>query len=135
MGQYTTVNGPVRGVPVTLKASGAEGTSTNGPAVPTGSEPGALYVEVNVTAASGTSPTLTVAIQGSMDGTNWFTIGTIGANGYSSTPLGTAPSNFTTTAGPIRAIFHAPMYVRYSSTIGGTGSPSFTYSVTGTVGL
>lgn len=134
MGQYTTSTGPVRGQAITLKAAGAETASTAGAAVPTGSESGSLYLEVNVTAASGTSPTMTVKIEGSMDGTNWFTLGTVGANGYNVGAIGTAPSNFTTTAGPIRAIYDAPMYVRSSSTIGGT-TPSFNYTVTGTVGL
>lgn len=132
---YTTVNGTVRGTPVILKASGAETASTVGAAVATGPDSGSLYVEVNVTAASGTTPTLTVKIEGSLDGTNWFTLGVIGANGYNVGAVGvTAPTNFTTTAGPIRAIYDAPTYVRYNSTVGGT-TPSFTYSVTGTAGL
>lgn len=134
MAQYASGSGVVRGTPITLKASGAETASTNGGAVATGPDSGSLYVEVNVTAASGTTPTLTVAIQGSMDGTNWFTLGTIGANGYNTGAVGvTAPSNFTGVAGPVRAYYDMPQYVRYSSTIGGT-TPSFTYTVTGVAG-
>jgi hypothetical protein len=38
-------------------------------------ESGVVYVQVDVTAASGTTPTLTVVIEGSNDGTNWFQLG------------------------------------------------------------
>jgi len=135
MAQYASGSGVVRGTPITLKASGAETASTVGGAVATGPDSGSLYLEVNVTASAGTSPTLLVKIEGSIDGTNWFTLGNIGANGYNSGSVnGTAPTNFTTTAGPIRAIFDLPQYVRYNSTIGGSAGQSFTYSVTGVAG-
>lgn len=131
---YSTSTGVVRGTPVVLKASAAEIASTVGPAVPTGPDSGSLFLNVAITAASGTSPTMTVKIEGSMDGTTWFTLGVVGANGYNVGSVGvTAPSNFTTTTS-VLAIYDAPQYVRYNSTVGGT-TPSFTYSVTGTSGL
>lgn len=133
MAQYSTSSGPVRGAPIVLKASGAEAASTVGGAVATGPDSGALFLNVNVTAASGGTTTMTVKIEGSMDGTNWFTLGVVGANGYNVGSVGvTAPSNFTGAASTL-AIYDAPMYVRYNSTIG--AGATFTYSVTGTVGF
>jgi hypothetical protein len=115
-----------RGRSVALRPSAAETASTTGPTLETG-DAGAVYVQVDVTAASGTSPTLTVVVEGSNDNTTWFTLGTLGANGYAVGPLATAPANF---AGPgsTRAMFPAPQFVRTRSVIGGT-SPSFTYQV------
>lgn len=113
---------------VTLKSSGAETSSTNGSTVELG-DAGSLSFVVNVTAVSGTSPTLSIVIQGSDDGTNWHTLAKVGSDGYSLGSLGAAVANFTAT-GTVRGTCPAARYVRYSSTIGGT-SPSFTYSITG----
>lgn len=124
------VNGRmVRGTQLVLKASAAETASTNGGAVDTGFDGGSLYVQVDITAASGTTPTLLVGVQGSQDGTNWVTLGSIGLNGYVHGTAVTAPTNFTTTAAGQRAVFPRPQFVRYTSTISGT-TPSFTYKVT-----
>lgn len=134
MAQYSTSGGPVRGSQITLKASGAEAASTVGPAVSTGPDSGSLFLNVNVASGSGGTTTLLVKIEGSMDGTNWFTLGTVGANGYNVGSVGvTAPTNFTGAAANTLAIYDAPMYVRYNSTVG--AGATFTYSVTGTVGL
>jgi hypothetical protein len=89
-------------------------------------------VTVAVTAASGTTPTMTVVVEGSNDATTWFELGTIGANGYRAGSIGTAPSNFTTTA-TSRGAFPAVQYLRTRSVIGGT-TPSFTYSVSAEMG-
>jgi hypothetical protein len=113
---------------VTLKASGAETTSTTGPALELG-DARALSFVVAVTAASGTSPTLSVVIEGSDDGTNWHTLATVGSNGYAVGSVGSTPSNFTGAA-TVRGTCPAARYVRYRSVIGGS-SPSFTFSVTG----
>ncbi|MFF8831380.1 hypothetical protein [Streptomyces sp. NPDC015131] len=110
-----------------LKASGAETSSTTGTAMELG-DAGSLVVTVDVTAASGTTPTMVVDIEGSADGSNWFPLGQFGANGYRSGSVGTAPSNFTAAATTRGAVTGAP-YVRHKSTIGGT-TPSFTYSIT-----
>lgn len=117
----------VNGKSLTLKSSAAQTASTVGSAVKA-DRGGSLLVTVAVTAASGTTPTMTVAIQGSVDNSTWVTLGTVGANGYNagSTAV-TAPSNLTTSA-TVRAVVPAMPYVRYSSTIAGT-TPSFTYSV------
>lgn len=130
MNQYATSAGMRRGSVVTLKASGAQTATTTGGAVDGGGGSVAT-VTVNVTAKAGTSPTLVVAIQGSADGTNWATLGTIGSDGYS-VGNGTAPANFTD-VGTTRAVYAAPQFLRYVSTIGGSAGQSFTYSVTAAV--
>jgi hypothetical protein len=128
---YGTASHTNRGKQYKLKASGAETASTTGHALNTGNESGSLFVTVKVTAATGTTPTMTVVIEGSADGTNWFTLGTVGANGYAAGTTATAPTNFTAAA-TVRAAFPAMQYVRSRSVIAGT-TPSFTYSVTGAV--
>lgn len=76
---------------------------------------GALFIEYAVTAASGTSPTLNVSIEHSLDGTNW----------YESRSL----TQFTAAATQ-RALVPCPGgRVRIRQTVGGT-TPSFTRSVT-----
>lgn len=128
--QYATSAGMRRGEVVTLKASGAETSSTVGGAVELSSGGNAM-VTVKVTAVSGGTPTLTVAVQGSVDGSSWVTLGVIGSSGYS-VGSATAPSSLTTTA-TAKGVYPALPFLRTSSTIGGT-TPSFTYSVTAAVG-
>lgn len=110
----STLNRWVRREAVTLKAAGAQTENTNGSAVETAG--GSVSLTLAVTAASGTSPTLDITIQGSDDATTWYTLGTFAQK--------------TGAATEIKA-FPAPKFVRYASTIGGTDTPSFTYSITG----
>ncbi|PRH79398.1 hypothetical protein C6N75_09960 [Streptomyces solincola] len=120
-----------RGQQVTLKAGGAQTSSTTGEAVNTG-EGAVAVVDVVVTAASGTTPTMTVVVEGSNDGTAWVELGTIGAGGYRAGSSGSAPANFTAAATSSGA-FPAPEFIRTRSVIGGT-TPSFTYSVSAVIG-
>lgn len=114
--------------PLVFKASGAETTSTTHAQFETGAQ-STLAVVVDVTAASGTTPTLTVVVEGSIDNSTWFTLGTIGTNGYNVGSVATAVSNITGTV-TVRGAFPATQFVRTRSVIGGT-TPSFTYSATG----
>lgn len=114
-----------KGTDVILKASGAQTSSTTGSAVEVGSA-GRVTLTVDVTAVGGT-PTMTVVIEGSNDGTTWYTIATFGVGGLGY-GLSTAP-NITGT-GAIRGVVPAAPFMRYRSVIGG-GSPSLTYSVLG----
>lgn len=113
---------------LSLKTSGAETASTTHASNELGDK-STLYLAVEVTAASESTPTMLVTIEGSNDGITWFTLGRIGLNGYSPGSIGTAPTDITTT-GTHRAIIPAARYVRSKSTIAG-GTPSFTYSVGG----
>jgi hypothetical protein len=135
MQQFSGASGIQRGIPVDFKVSGAETVSTTHGAFDTGADSGgSLYIKVNVTAASGTTPTLSVVVEGSQDGgTSWFQLGTIGSDGYGhgkGAATG-APANFTTT-GSAQAIFPRPQLVRTRSVVAGT-TPSFTYSVLGVI--
>jgi hypothetical protein len=112
---------------VSLKTSGAEAASTTQAGVELGDK-AVMDLEVVVSAASGSSPTMLITIEGSNDGSNWYALGEIGSDGFAVGALA-APANITTT-GTYRAALPAARYVRTKSTIGGS-SPSFTYSVGG----
>jgi len=87
-----------------------------------------LRVQSDVTAASGTSPTMTMLIQDSVDGgANWNTIGTFTAQtGVNRQVIQIAPSGVAQAAGFAWPFNHKK--IRCSWTIGGT-TPSFTSSV------
>lgn len=74
-----------------------------------------LRVQLAVTAASGTSPTLDVTIEDSLDGTNWNTVGTFAQK----TATGSEVINITSP-------FARRLRVKY--VVAGT-APSFTFSV------
>lgn len=80
-----------------------------------------LRVQVNVTAASGTTPTMTVAIQDTLDGTNWNTVGitsSLTTTGVTILEIGAGLAN--------NHVFADRLRVQW--TIGGT-TPSFTFEV------
>ena len=77
-----------------------------------------LRFQLEVTAVTGTNPTLDVLVQDSIDGTNWATIGTFTQK----------------TAAGLQVIDVATLFsrrIRASWTIGGTATPTFTFSVKG----
>lgn len=87
--------------------------NTNGSSVYVGST-GIAYIQFDVSNVSGTSPSLTIKLQESADGTTW--------NDVLSLPAMTA-------AGSARAYFQtSKQYVRYTFTVSGT-SPSFDIAV------
>lgn len=126
-GRYASGTIMKRGSSFTPKPSSAETASTTHPSFETG-DSGVIYVQVDVTAASGTTPTMTIVVEGSNDGATWFELGTIGANGYRVGNTSTAPTNLNGAA-TVRGAFPAMQFCRTRSVIGGT-TPSFTYSVT-----
>lgn len=113
---------------VTLKASALETASTTSAAQELGDK-ATMYLAVDVTAVTGTTPTMLITIEGSNDLNTWFTLALIGTDGYRVGSVGSTPTNIITT-GTHRACVPAMRYVRSKSTIGG-GSPNFTYSVGG----
>lgn len=115
-----------RGTTATFKTSAAETASTTHATVDTG-DSGVLYVQVDITAASGTTPTLTVVVEGSNDNTNWIQLGILGLAGYSVGTTAAAPANLTAAA-TSRGAFPAMQFCRTRSLVAGT-TPSFTYSV------
>jgi hypothetical protein len=101
---------------VTLVTPGTVQTaSTNGGGVGT-SAYGTLRLTLNVTAVSGTTPSMTVNVQTSQDNATWSTI--------ASFPAATA-------VGTSRKVFNGvDRFTRATTTITGT-TPSFTFGVTG----
>lgn len=108
-------SGAVHGEPVTLVPAGTRTAAGTGATVEM-AERSTLRLTLNVTAASGTSPTATVTIEHSRDGSTW-----------------TAHSSFAaaTAVGSQRKVFGGlDNLVRATWTMGGT-TPSFTFSITG----
>lgn len=81
----------------------------------------ALIIQLDVTASSGTTPTLDVVIQDTVDGTNWNTI-------YSFTQLVTTGRAVKRYLPNIAADGPVTNQIRAVATIAGT-TPSFTFSV------
>lgn len=118
MPAQTTGGRVIRGVDVTLHASGAE-TATGSSAGVELADKGTVRLTLAVTAASGTTPTLDITIETSSDNgvsDSWRSLGTF------------TQATGTTTA--YKSFGGCDRYVRSRRTIGGT-TPSFTYSITG----
>lgn len=93
--------------------------ANNSPAYVLGNGSGSFFVGVHTTAVSGTSPTLTVKVQDSPDGTTWTDI-----SGLATSALSTA-NVFATVFG------HSPnKFVRVVGTVGGSATPTVTATVT-----
>lgn len=125
---YASSTGIRRGNLFEFKSSAAEITSTTHRSVHPDSA-GTVAITVAVTAVTGTLPTLSVVVEGSIDGTTWFTLGRAGSDGYSVGSLGTAPADISTVSS-VTSVFALPEFVRTRSVVGGT-LPSFTYSISG----
>lgn len=103
------------GITEEVVASAARTASGNSGALSGYGPPQTLRAQLEVTAASGTSPTLNVLVEDTLDGTNWNTVGTFAQR----TAVGREVINITTPFAD---------KVRVSWTVGGT-TPSFTFSV------
>lgn len=77
----------------------------------------AILGTLSVTAASGTAPTLDVRLETTVDGTNWYTVGSF--------PQKTAAGSDARAFGPVGS------QCRWAWTVAGTG-PSFTFGLTAT---
>lgn len=104
-----------RSTDITPLASAARTVSGTGASVDLATKTG-LSLDLAVSAASGTTPTLAVTLETSKDNTTWRTLGTFAQ---------------VTAAGPVAKVFAgADRYLRAAWTIGGT-TPSFTFAITG----
>lgn len=104
--------------PVSLQASAAITTTAAGSWIEV-ADRGDLRLTLDVTAVSGTNPTLDVEIETASDssGSNLDTLGSFSQR---------------TATGSQRLKFHGvDRFVRYRRTIGGTSTPTFTFSLTG----
>lgn len=113
----------------TTENAGASGGTITHTAQEIGDKATAYIAVVVYSAPTGTTPTLRVEIEGSNDGVTWFLIGKIGANGFS-LANGTDPSTINA-VGTYRGMFPIPRFVRSKGVIGGTGTPTFDYSIGG----
>lgn len=115
--QNTAVSGRGLRRGITLKALAAETTSTNTTAIDN-TTPTTFggQVILSISAASGTSPTLAAKVQHSTDNSTWVDL-------ISFTSATGRGGEYKTVSGTVNR------YVRALWTIGGTGSPSFTFHV------
>ena len=101
---------------VVLAASAARTTSASGAHIQTRDDDTARLT-LNVTASGGTGPTLDVDVETSSDGSSWSTAGSFAqATGTGSQRL---------------VVSNLDRFVRANWSIGGTGGPTFTFSVAG----
>ncbi len=114
---YTKQNGDTADVDVLILAgSAARVASADGDGVET--DRGTLCLTLDVTAKTGTAPTLDITIATSEDNSTWRTLSTF--------------SQVANTTGSYRKSFAgADRYSRASWTIGGSNTPGFTFSVSG----
>jgi hypothetical protein len=97
-------------------ASGARTTTASAPAVEVGNRHALRSLFLNVTASSGTTPTLDLKLETSADNSTWYTVGSFAQK--------------TGTANERKSFAGLDRYVRLTWTLGGT-TPSFTFAVTG----
>ena len=103
------------GEPVVLVPTGARTANGTGPTVPT-LNGGTLRLDLTIDAIAGTTPTITVAVEHSPNGTQWSPLGAFAA---------------ATAVGTQRLVRSGlDRYVRATWTVGGT-TPAVTFSVTG----
>lgn len=114
MSDITFANTPAS--TVTLSASGAKVASGAATAVTGLAAANNLVIQLEVTAASGTTPTLDVIVQDTVDGTNYYTIATFAQKTGTGTEVIRLATPFTDT-------------LKVSWTIGAIANPSFTFSV------
>lgn len=113
------------------EAPGASGGTTTHSAVELGDK-AMVFLQLEVYAApTGTTPTLLAEIEGSNDNTNWVRLGKIGSGtpGYA-VANGSDPTVINA-VGTYRGVFPATRYIRSKGVIGGTGTPTFDYSIGG----
>jgi hypothetical protein len=103
------------GTAVIAVASGVRTTSANSGPLSGFGDWSKFRAQLNVSAASGTTPTLDVVIEDTVDGTNWNTVATF----TQKTAVGVQAVDIT-------GLFTDQIRVRW--TIGGT-TPSFTFDV------
>lgn len=114
---------------VTLVASAARTASGDSGTLEGFGDVTAARVQLNVSAASGTTPTLDVVVEDTLDGTSWNTIGTFAQK------VAAGREVINMHAGKAESATFQPLFAdrwRVRWTIGGT-TPSFTFSVAAAV--
>lgn len=110
-------------------ASGARVATGTGTTVDVAAAKGCI-VQIDITASAGTNPTLVFKLQASVDGANWYDIDA--TNAVSASIVTTGATKITVYPGLTNAVGTCnnvlPALMRVVWTIGGTGSPSFTFA-------
>lgn len=111
-------------------ASGARTASGSGNVIDVSSAKGGLF-QVDVTAVTGTDPTMVWKIQISLDGVNWVDVDATNAATASVVATGRHtiriyPGLTNTAAGTANGVL--PALARFAWTIGGTDTPTFTFA-------
>lgn len=99
---------------IALASAARTASANSGPVAAAGQATVAL-LSVHCSAASGTTPTLDVSLEGSANGTDWAAI------------TGSAATQLTAAGNRVATALVATNYVRVAAVIGGT-TPSFTFS-------
>ena len=112
-----------------VEASSAKGTSAAG-TTQINRDSSGVVLAIKTTASSGTSPTVTVKVQGSTNGTDWYDItgATTAAISTSTTTMLTVCRGSTAAANSVIAQ-PLPRLWRIYWTIGGSDTPTVTFSV------
>lgn len=111
-------------------ASAAVTASGAGNAIDVSSAKGAIW-EIDVTAVTGTNPTMVWKVQINIDGTNWVDLDATNAATASTTATGRPlihvyPGLTNTASGTCNKVL--PALARLAWTIGGTATPTFTFA-------
>lgn len=87
-------------------------------------------IQIDVSAASGTNPTLVIKAQASVDGLNWYDVDA--TNAVTASLVAAGAARIEIYPGLVESVGFAndvlPALMRLAWTIGGTGSPSFTFA-------
>lgn len=133
-----TIRGDIQNIPSYIVATALDTTATvTGPAI---SNLDGKLRRVNFGVIgknkTGTSPTLTVLLQGSADGTNWFSVLDSAGNAITTSALSISSTDGTAANYAVEfedtnqeGINAFPPYVRLRVTVGGSNTPGGTYDV------
>jgi hypothetical protein len=124
MGRFMTdLHRRIKGKNLTVFASAARTATPTSSATIDTREANTLVVTLAATAKTGTSPTLDVKLQTSEDGSTWVDVASAT---FTQITSGTSlPSTET------KIFNHIGSYCKFVSTIGGSATPGFTYSLLG----
>lgn len=110
---------PVQGVQTALASAAQTSTGVSGLIQPATPQASSLNLLVSITAVTGTLPTLVLSVEWSDDGTNFAVVDTT-ADAFAS---------LSATTNVVKQFTRKGSVFRIRWTIGGSASPSFTFSV------
>jgi hypothetical protein len=132
-----TVRGYLQNIPNYIVATALDTTATvNGPAIRNEGNVRRVSFGIIGKNKTGTSPTLTALLQGSNDGTNWFSVLDSAGNAITTTALSINLTNGTEANYAIEfedtnqeGINAFPPFLRVRVSVGGTATPGGTYDI------